>query len=59
MDSHVEYFPENLGATVKNRAKGSTKISRQMGRKHDGRLLLDVKKRFASEEKKNTSTKIF
>ena len=50
---------KTLGTTVKNRAKGSFKVSRQMGWKNDGGLLLDVKKRFASEQKKNAATKIF
>ena len=48
MDPYVEYFPENLGDYSKE--QGET-ISRKMGWKYDGWLLLDVEKRCTSERK--------
>ena len=41
LHSHVNYFPENLGRTVKNRVKGFTRTSRTQreGTKEDGTLI--------------------
>ena len=59
IDFHVEYFPENLGDYSEKQGKrfpqdiksNATMLSKKMGWKYDGWLLLDVEKRCTSESK--------
>ena len=59
MDSRVEYFPENLGDYSEGQGERSNQDIKADGIKYVGGVLLDVEKRFASEQKKNAATKIF
>ena len=48
LNSHLDYFPENLGAVSEEQGErfhqdiNGEKVSRSMGYKYDGRLLLDA-----------------